>query len=247
MATVAVHCPGSNGPGAAGAVSASSSLNWSGYLAVASRHAVQCVEGSWVQPRVVCSKKGFAAAAIWVGIDGAGGLLPSHRNITLAQLGTEAECSGGVARYYAWTEVFPQQAERPASLAVRPGDRISVVVRPDSTGGVRFQLANLTLGTIVSKTSAISSAPLLRQEADWVVEAITAGSGAGRGRLQPLANFGSVVVHGAATIAGALTSIGGAGASVARFVISSQTGVAKDSVSALDRTGSSFTVRWRHR
>ncbi len=223
-----------------------SSLNWSGYVAVAPRHAVQCVEGSWVQPRVACQRKGFAAAAIWVGIDGAGGLLPSHRNITLAQLGTEAECSGGVARYFAWTEIFPQQAERPASLTVRPGDRISVAVRPNAAGGVRFQLANLSLGTSVTKDAPVSSAPLLREEADWVVEAITAGRTAGSGTLQPLANFGAVAVHGAATIAGVLTSIRGAGAAVAQFTISSQTGVPKDRVSALDRTGSSFTVRWRH-
>ncbi len=128
------HCRGSDrtpGAPAAATLSESSSI-WAGYIAYRRQTGVSCVEGSWVQPKVTCSKTGRQAVSIWVGIDGVhsgGARVDASRS--LVQIGTAAECLNGVLTHHAWHEVLPMEGSEvdiPA-LAIRPGDTIAALIR----------------------------------------------------------------------------------------------------------------------
>ena len=80
------------------------STNWSGYAVTGPDGSVTDVKGSWKVPDVVCSSPGTpnSYASFWVGIDGYG-------SNTVEQIGTDSDCSGGNAVYYAWYEFYPHQ------------------------------------------------------------------------------------------------------------------------------------------
>ena len=100
------------------------SSNWSGYVAAVRKTGVTCVEGSWVEPTVTCSKTGHQAVAIWIGIDGfsAKPLGIASTNV-LVQLGTQVDCTNGVVRHGAWHEILPGEThEVPEPGPIRAGD-----------------------------------------------------------------------------------------------------------------------------
>jgi hypothetical protein len=240
----ALHCSGNAQPGGASKVLEATSDNWSGYAAVSARQQVRCVEGSWVQPAVVCPSRGYAATSIWVGIDGLD--TPNLRlqaGKTLVQIGTQAECEDGAARYESFTEALPDQRfSQITPLAVRPGDRIRAIVRAGSKGTFKMQIRNVTLGTAYNAAAAVSKPRL--QTAEWVVEA-PARFCSTKCRTQRLANFGVVVLHGQATIGGVQASIGGSGSFKERLLMTRKD-IDRVAVSTLSRTGTRFSVRWRH-
>lgn len=97
------------------------STNWSGYAAYGTTFTQ--ASGSWVQPAANCSSvrgRQIALAAFWVGLDG-------YLNKTVEQTGTEADCEGSRAIYYAWYELYP---ERLFVIAheVEPGDVLNAKV-----------------------------------------------------------------------------------------------------------------------
>jgi hypothetical protein len=221
------------------------SHNWAGYIAVSRRHTVECVEGWWIQPKITCPPKGYAATAIWVGIDGTDNPDVGVRaGATLVQVGSQGECTNGTARYFTWTEALPaEQYSQRTPLPVAPGDRMWVVVRTASDGRFAMQLINQTTGGTATVSVAVPKSR--RQTAEWVVEAVSSGCPT-KCRPEPLAEFGSVALHGQATIAGARTTIRDAGTFVSRTLMTRK-GVARVAVSALNRAGTRFSVHWKHR
>src|SRR5436190_4132645 len=77
------------------------SSNWSGYAAFGTPGSFNSVSASWVQPSVTCTSKN-TYSSYWVGLDG-------YNSSTVEQLGTEADCSSGAAKYYAWYEMYPHR------------------------------------------------------------------------------------------------------------------------------------------
>ena len=154
------------------AASASHSSNWSGY--VASGGSFTAVSASWVVPQVSATSTG--ADATWVGI---GGL----RTNDLIQAGTQAEVSGGQARYSAWVEMLPQ-ASRTVSLSVAAGDSVTVSITQAPSGEWTIAMKNDTTGQSYTTTVRYAST---NASAEWIQEAPSSGRG-----VVPLDNFGTI-------------------------------------------------------
>lgn len=230
-----MHCAGDKGS-ATGGYQASTSTNWSGYIAYVPPAKVSCVEGAWVQPAITCDPKVRSELLIWVGI---GGYLRLNDR-RLEQVGTGAICRSGEAAYYAWTEVWPRQPSVVGLfMHIAPGDRLWGRV---SVSGHRFTmtLANLSRLDVGTIDATVNDA--LRSSAEWIVE--PPGYGCPKCVYAPLARFGSVkFTGGQATIGGVLGSIGHWRGDADSMVRSR---VRRSTVSAIAQ-GRSFTITWRHR
>ena len=73
------------------------STNWSGYAGTTGTYT--SVSASWTQPKGTCTS-GDQYAAFWVGLDG-------YSSSTVEQTGSEVDCVGRTAEYYAWYEMYP--------------------------------------------------------------------------------------------------------------------------------------------
>src|SRR5438876_3385239 len=110
--TVAGHAPNIR-------LRAGTSTNWSGYSTTGAPGSFQNASATWVQPQVTCTSQN-TYAAFWVGLDGDG-------TSTVEQLGTEADCVGGQARYSSWYEMYPRRSHS-TPLAVLPNHTYAVSV-----------------------------------------------------------------------------------------------------------------------
>jgi hypothetical protein len=181
---------------------AGTSTNWSGYAAAGAPGSFQTVSASWTQPTVTCTAQ-TAYSAFWVGLDG-------DTTSTVEQLGTEADCVGGVPRYSSWYEMYPHRSF-PAPVAVVPGDTYHASVVAQGNGRFVLSLQDITAGgPIFTTTQKLSNAKLASAEA--IVEAPSGGG------VLPLANFGtaqfsSVTANGATmTTADQITMVNTSGA-----------------------------------
>src|SRR5579862_3180624 len=93
------------------------STNWSGYAGTTGRYT--SVSASWTQPAGTCSS-GDQYAAFWVGLDG-------YNSSTVEQTGSEVDCIGSTAEYYAWYEMYPGPSQDYTNV-VRPGDQFTATV-----------------------------------------------------------------------------------------------------------------------
>jgi Peptidase A4 family len=155
-------------------ISQSTSSNWSGYSAVNGRYT--SVSATWKQPTASCTSA-TTYSSFWVGLDGDG-------SNTVEQTGTSADCSGGVAKYYAWYEMYPKFPVN-LSLNVRPGDSLSGSVTTDGSGHFTLTIKDTTTGQTFSTNQHLSHAKLASAEA--IAEAPS-----GSGGVLPLTNFGTV-------------------------------------------------------
>jgi hypothetical protein len=102
-----------------GAASAATSSNWAGYAAHSTTYT--SVKASWAQPTMTCAAGDSGAyAAFWVGIDG-------YSSASVEQAGTEADCDGTTAEYFAWYDLYPADPVY-LSNTVKPGDSMTVTV-----------------------------------------------------------------------------------------------------------------------
>jgi hypothetical protein len=209
---------------------ATTSGNWSGYVAEANssqqrQNSVTAVSGSWVVPEVTGPSTGATYGSVWVGIDG-------YSNSTVEQIGTEEDFVNGKPVYYAWWEMYSsggRQPEQPiTSMTVHPGDLISGSVQYITSGAHAGQFdlsivdqsqANDAFSTY--QTSSATQSPLAqRSSAEWIVEAPTVNGFAPScptclhdalpertgeaptvdGRIATLPNFGSVVFSDATAV-----------------------------------------------
>src|ERR1700753_255068 len=93
------------------------STNWSGYAASTGTHT--SVWASWTEPTGTCS--GSAKySSFWVGLDG-------YNSSSVEQTGSEVDCSGRTAEYYAWYEMYPAGSVE-INHTVRPGDKMGASV-----------------------------------------------------------------------------------------------------------------------
>jgi len=165
----------------------STSTNWSGYAVTGSRFT--SVSASWTEPSVSCS--GTAYSSFWVGLDG-------DTSNTVEQTGTDADCSGSTAQYYAWYEMYPKF---PVNLkgTVRPGDHLSASVTANGNGSFTLTISDSTQGWTNTSTQRLKRATLA--SAEVIAEAPSSSGG-----VLPLANFGTVSFSGATANGALLTS-----------------------------------------
>ena len=174
----------SNGTRPAGGVSHVShttvtSSNWSGYAATGASGAFTSVSADWVQPAGNCSGGSDTYAAFWVGLDG-------YSSSTVEQTGTEVDCVGRTAVYYAWTELYPG-ASKVINATVKAGDQIDASVTYTGNYQYDLYLHDITQDWTYSTSPQLRGA--LRSSAEVIAEAPCCTN---RGGILPLANFGTV-------------------------------------------------------
>jgi hypothetical protein len=200
------------------------SNNWSGYAATGGNYTA--VDGTWTVPQYSASSSG-GVDATWVGIGGV-----TSRD--LIQAGTQETVSGsGLTQYQAWIETLPS-ASHPVSLAVHPGDSVSVSIDEQGSGTWQISFTNNTTGQTYQTSVQYNSS---NSSAEWIEEAPSAG----RGGILPLDNFGSVDFTGGSAVKdGQTVSIAASGAKAITLIGQNQQPLAVPS--ALGSDGSSFSV-----
>ncbi len=218
-----IHLVGANASPRGGISHQAESTNWSGYAATTGTYT--SVSASWTQPTGTCSR-GDQYAAFWVGLDG-------YSSSSVEQTGSEVDCVGRTAEYYAWYEMYPNASVN-YSNTVRPGDHFSASVT--YTGGSSFSLyiADTTQGW--SHTTPGTLAGAARSSAEVIVEAPCC---TGSGGILPLADFGTVSLTSSTANGAALGNAGG----VTQIIMIDNAGRDKDTVSSLT-SGENFSATW---
>ena len=154
------------------------STNWSGYAATGSTYT--SVSASWVQPAVTCSS-GDQYSAFWVGLDG-------YSSSTVEQTGTEADCDGKTAQYYAWWEMYPGASVEYSTTTypVKAGDHLTASVTYTSPNSFTLTIDDTTWANPATTTQTLNGAA--RSSAEVIVEAPCCTLFGG---ILPLADFGT--------------------------------------------------------
>jgi hypothetical protein len=198
------------------------SLNWSGYAAVSGHYT--SVSASWTQPSVTCSSK-TTYSSFWVGLDGDG-------SNSVEQTGSEGDCQGGRAVYYAWYEMYPKY---PVTInhPVHPSDSMSASVTAGSNSSFKLVISDSTQGWSYQTTQKLVGAALASAEA--IAEAPSSISG-----VLPLANFGKVNFSSTMVNGKSIGSF-----NPQEIVMETSGGIVKAQPSALSG-GTAFSVTWKH-
>jgi hypothetical protein len=200
------------------------STNWSGYAGITGTYT--SVSASWIQPAGTCGG-GDQYAAFWVGLDG-------YSSSTVEQTGSEVDCVGRTAEYYAWYEMYPGPSEEYSNV-VRPGDHFTGAVRHLSGDEFRLYIADTSQGWSHTTEATLGQTPSL-SSAETIVEAPCCTSSGG---ALPLADFSSVSFTGATANGSA---IGGA-RGLTEIVMVNKSGMDEDRISSL-KSGEDFGATW---
>jgi len=126
------------------------------------------VFAEWVVPKVKTkpAEPGSQTVGFWVGLGGVG-------TGQLLQAGTAATVSGTSVSYWAWTEWWPA-AYKVTSLAIEPGDKVSVLVcAPESDHGFVSMMNHRTgIAISVGVNDPSGTNPYDGSTVEWVIEAI---------------------------------------------------------------------------
>jgi hypothetical protein len=197
------------------------SSNWAGYAATGGPFT--SVSADWVQPAGNCST-GDQYAAFWVGLDG-------YSSATVEQTGTEVDCVGRTAEYYAWTELYPG-ASKVINETVRAGDQFAASVTYIGNYQYDLYLHDITRGWTYSTSPQLRGAA--RSSAEVIAEAPCCTN---RGGILPLTNFGTASFTNAEVNSASLGS-------TSPVQIEMQDGSASVSVSGLTNNGQNFTATY---
>jgi hypothetical protein len=199
------------------------STNWSGYAATTGTYT--SVSASWTQPAGKCSS-GDQYAAFWVGLDG-------YSSSTVEQTGSEVDCVGRTAEYYAWYEAYPAASED-YSNTVKSGDHFNATVTYGGSNKFALYIADTTQGWSHTTTASLSGAA--RSSAEVIVEAPCCTNSGG---ILPLTDFGTISLTNSLANGSALGSAGG----VTGITMIDNSGRDKDTVSSLSG-GENFSATW---
>jgi Peptidase A4 family len=199
------------------------STNWSGYAGTTGTYT--SVSASWVQPAGVCSR-GDQYAAFWVGLDG-------YSSSTVEQTGSEVDCVGRTAEYYAWYEMYPGPSEN-YSNTVRAGDHFNASVTYEGNNEFSLYIDDVTQGW--SHTTMASLAGAARSSAEVIVEAPCCTFSGG---ILPLTDFGTMSLSNSLADGSAIGNAGG----LTEITMVDNAGRDKDTISALSG-GESFSAKW---
>jgi Peptidase A4 family len=200
------------------------STNWSGYAGTTGRYT--SVSASWTQPAGVCSR-GDQYAAFWVGLDG-------YSSSTVEQTGSEVDCVGRTAQYYAWYEMYPGPSEN-YSNTVRAGDHFTATVTYLSGEQFSLFISDTTQGWSHTTDASLGQTPSL-SSAEAIVEAPCCTNSGG---ILPLTDFGTVSLTSTTANGSAIGNAGG----LTEIIMIDSAGRDKDSVSSLSG-GENFSATW---
>ena len=205
----------------------SQSTNWSGYSSYSTNGtSFTDVKGSWTQPTATCTKQ-TAYSSFWVGLDG-------YHSTSVEQLGTEADCSHGRPVYYAWWEMYPSPSHTIGDFTVTPGVTYAAEAKYNGNGSFTLSLSGGG-NTPFSTTQTLANPSL--SSAEWIAEAPSLG------RVLPLANFGKVSFSGSSANGQAINN---SAWGYDPLTMVTNGGQVKAAPSALDSSGSAFSVTWAH-
>ncbi len=199
------------------------STNWSGYAATTGTYT--SMSASWTQPAGTCSR-GDQYAAFWVGLDG-------YSSSSVEQTGSEVDCVGRTAEYYAWYEMYPGPSENYPNT-VRAGDHFNASVTYEGSNEFSLYIADTTQGW--SHTTVASLAGAARSSAEVIVEAPCCTNSGG---ILPLTDFGTVSLTGSMANGSAIGNAGG----LTQIIMIDNSGRDKDTVSSLT-SGENFSATW---
>lgn len=149
-------------PGSTASPASTTSYNWSGYDNTTSTVGYFGeVGGSWVVPRLTCSREDQLAAD-WVGIDGA-------NDPTVEQDGTLGWCFEGVPTYYTWWEMYPTNSEQNVGTTVEPGDVITSTVTR-SGQSYKLSVTDSTSPANSFSTSQACASSCNDTSVEWIAE-----------------------------------------------------------------------------
>jgi hypothetical protein len=215
---------------APGATAATTSYNWSGYVAGNGSELFKSVSSTYVQPKVTCPVSG-AYTVFWVGLDG-------WFDGTVEQDGTLAYCNGTTPEYFAWWEMYPTN-DIQSSIPISPGDTIQASVK--YTGG-RYTLAvkdKTARSHFTTHQTCASGLTCERTSADWIIERPGIGNG-----YAPLADWGTT------SLASDKAASNGRALAISAFpsfgvnMVSETHERALATVGALNTAGNSFPDTW---
>src|ERR1700736_3194779 len=153
-----IHLVGTSSQ-ARGAIShQAESTNWSGYAATTGTYT--SVSASWTEPSGICSR-GSQYSSFWVGLDG-------YSSGSVEQTGSDTDCSGGRAVYYAWYEMYPNPSFSYTNT-VRPGDHFNASVTYAGSNRFNLFIQDATQGWSHTTTGTLAGAA--RSSAEVIVEA----------------------------------------------------------------------------
>src|ERR1700683_703313 len=219
-----IHLVGASSAARGGLSNEAESTNWSGYAGTTGTYT--SVSASWTQPAGKCSS-GDQYAAFWVGIDG-------YTSSTVEQTGSEVDCVGRTAEYYAWYEMYPGPSEN-YSNTVRAGDHFNATVTWLSGDKFSLYIADTTQGWSHTTDASLTSTPA-RSSAEVIVEAPCCTNSGGS---LPLTDFGTMSFTGSTANGSAIGNAGG----VTEIVMIDNAGRDKDSITGLSG-GENFSATW---
>lgn len=155
------------------------SSNWSGFAAYGDHF--RRVSATYSIPSVNCTiSPDGSFDSEWVGLDGYG-------DTTVEQVGTSAECSGGTASYFAFTEMYPRNPIYYTDVSA--GDSITLVVYYSSSArNWDLSLTDNTTGATISQSSTCPPQNSCKNaSADIISEVPDIGT-----TPAPLADYGTV-------------------------------------------------------
>src|SRR6202453_4949410 len=177
-----IHLVGASSHQRGGGISdQAESTNWSGYAATTGTYT--SVSASWTQPTGKCSS-GDQYAAFWVGLDG-------YTSSSVEQTGSEVDCIGKTAEYYAWYEMYPGPSEN-YSNTVKAGDDFTATVTWRGGEKCSRYIDDSTEGWSDTTDASLGSTPA-RTSAEVIVEAPCCSESSG---VLPLADFHSITFTG---------------------------------------------------
>ena len=169
--------------------------NWSGYVATAGPYTA--ASGTFTVPSVSPGAPPQDLVSEWVGIDGSG-------NGSLIQAGVtevpDTTTSVG-PDVFAWWEVLPLASQPIATMAVNPGDEVSITISQVSGTSWAIHLTDGTNGQDYTQDVSYSGPGT---SAEWVVEAPTDAQG---DQQLPLAPYSPAVDFSGLSASGSSTAL----------------------------------------
>jgi hypothetical protein len=199
------------------------STNWSGYAGTTGTYT--SVSASWTEPTGTC-KSGDQYSAFWVGLDG-------YSSSTVEQTGSEVDCAGRTAEYYAWYEAYPAGSED-YSNTVKPGDHFNASVTYEGSNKFALYIDDTTQKWSHDTTVTVSGAA--RSSAEVIIEAPCCTESGG---ILNLTDFGTVNITGSEANGAAIGNAGG----LTEIIMIDSEGRDRDSVSSLSG-GENFSATW---
>ncbi|HYK92878.1 MAG TPA: G1 family glutamic endopeptidase [Thermoplasmata archaeon] len=220
--------------------STTSSGNWAGWAVTGAKGSVTDVKGSWTVPTVTgCSASSHTYSSFWVGIDG-------YSSPSVEQTGTDSDCNGAAAQYYAWYEFYPKPSHVITALKISPGDVVSAEVS-FAAGKFTTKISDTTTGHSFTTSASVKAQ---RTSAEWIAEAPSSISG-----ILPLADFGTVSFGldntgisstDTATVSSVTSGIGNFTSAVSINMVGiHNSSLVKAATSALSTDQTSFSVTWK--